>query len=226
MQDDSPYAPPKAGYVGKGHIVYEEMRPLSLTQRLNRLRYACYQLTVMVVVALVGVLAAVLVGSAGSGELKENEVLAISLGLLMGAALLAVMVYMFGLSVRRLHDIGHSGWLVLIMVLPVVVVPLAIFLGGGERLVLLATAIQPLFMLYLFAAAGTAGMNSYGTPNPPNGMLVMIFGGLWWCLWVLMLLANIAMAIFSVFAPELLSGWGMDGQQQQLEELEKLLRQF
>ncbi|MEE4251072.1 MAG: DUF805 domain-containing protein [Alcanivoracaceae bacterium] len=223
MHDDSPYSPPKAGLVGKGHIVYEDMRPLSLTQRLNRLRYACYQLTTMVVAALIGVLAAVLAGASG---IKEQTPLAWALAVVVAVMLLAMMVYMVALSVRRLHDLGRSGWLVLLMVLPVIALPLVIVMGGGQRLMLLVSVIQPLFMLYLFAAAGTAGMNSYGTPNPPNGMLVLIFGGLWWFLCVLALLANVAMAIFSVFAPELLTGFGMDGQQQQLEELEKLLRQF
>ncbi|MCC1498024.1 DUF805 domain-containing protein [Alcanivorax sp. 1008] len=221
MQEDSPYSPPKAGYAGKGHIVYEEMLPLSLTQRLNRLRYACYQLTTMVIFALLGVLAAVFAGAAG---LKEQTPLALALVVIFGIMIVGMGVYMFALSVRRLHDLGHSGWLVLLMLLPIVVLPLLVFIGGGARLVLLAGIIQPLFMLYLYAGAGTAGMNSYGTPNPPNGMLVMVFGGLWWVLCVLALLLNIAMAVFSVFAPELLTSLGVESQLQQFEELEQLLK--
>lgn len=223
MQDDSPYAPPRAGLVGKGHIVYEDMRPLSLTQRLNRLRYACYQLTTMVVAALVGVLAAVLAQAAGAsngGPLSAALVIAFAL------ITLAMVVYMTGLSVRRLHDLGRSGWLVLLMLLPVGALPLVMLMGAGPSLVLLVSLVQPLFMLYLFVGAGTGGMNSYGTPNPSNGMLVMVFGGLWWFLCVLALLANVAMVAFSMFAPELLTGLGVESQQQQLEELEKLIRQL
>lgn len=223
MQDDSPYAPPRAGLVGKGHIVYEDMRPLSLTQRLNRLRYACYQLTTMVVAALVGVLAAVLAQAAGAsngGPLSAALVIAFAL------IVLAMVVYMVGLSVRRLHDLGRSGWLVLLMLLPVAALPLIMLMGAGPSLVLLVSLIQPLFMLYLFVAAGTGGMNSYGTPNPSNGMLVMVFGGLWWFLCVLALLANVAMVAFSMFAPELLVGLGMESQQLQLEELERMLKQL
>ncbi|MDF1629975.1 MAG: DUF805 domain-containing protein [Alcanivoracaceae bacterium] len=223
MQEDSPYSPPKAGYAGKGHIVYEDMLPLSLTQRLNRLRYACYQLTTMVIFALIGVLAAVLAGATG---LKEQTPLALGLAVIFAIMILAMGVYMFALSVRRLHDLGHSGWLVLLMLLPIVVLPLLMFMGGGARLVLLAGIIQPLFMLYLYAGTGTAGMNSYGTPNPPNSLLVMIFGGLWWFLCVLALLLNIAMAVFSVFAPELLTGLGVESQLQQFEEFEQLLEAF
>lgn len=224
MQDDSPYSPPRAGYAGKDHIIYEEIQPLSLTQRLNRLRYACYQLTMMVIVGLAGVLLAVLSGAAGAQNISQP--IGLLMAVLAAVGALATMVYMTGLTVRRLHDLGHSGWLILLMFVPLLGYPAIIFMGGGVTLLLLIGLIQPLFMLYLFAAAGTAGMNRYGTPNPPNGILVKVFGGFWWCLCVLMLLSNLAMVVFSVLAPNLLAEWGVGSQLLQLEQLEQLFKQF
>lgn len=223
MDQDSPYSPPKAGYAGKNHIIYEDMRALSLTQRLSRLRYACYQLTAMVVVALVAALLAVLSGAVGA---QNSQPVTLLLIVLAGAGVLAMMVYMTGLTVRRLHDLGRSGWLILLMLLPVLLLPLVMLLNGGATLLLLVSLVQPLFMLYLFTAAGTAGMNRYGTPNPPNSIIVKVFGGFWWFVCVLMLFLNLAMLVFSVFAPELLSEWGGDSQLQQLEQLEQLLQQL
>lgn len=223
LDQDAPYSPPRAGYAGKDHIIYEDIRPLSLTQRLNRLRYACYQLTATVVVALVAALVAVLGAAA---EVQGSKPLTILFAVLAVIGMLASVVYMIGLTVRRLHDLGHTGWLVLLMFLPLPLFPLALLMGGGQTLLLLVTLVQPLFMLYLFAAAGSAGMNSYGTPNPPNSTIVKIFGGIWWFLCVLALLLNLAMVVFSIFAPELLSEWGGDSQLQQLEELERLFKQL
>jgi uncharacterized membrane protein YhaH (DUF805 family) len=223
LDQDAPYSPPRAGYAGKNHIIYEDMRPLSLTQRLNRLRYACYQLTATVVVVLVAALLGVLSAAAG---VHDSRPITILLALLAAAGVLAMMVYMIGLTVRRLHDLDRTGWLVLLMFAPVLLFPLVALMGGGQNLLLLVILVQPLFMLYLFTAAGSTGMNGYGTPNPPNSIIVKIFGGIWWFLCVLALLLNLAMVVFSIFAPELLSEWGGGSQLQQLEELERLFKQL
>ena len=67
-------------------------------------------------------------------------------------------------------------------------------------------------------------MNAYGTPNPPNGLLVQIFGGLWWLLLVLVTLLSFASVVFSAFAPELLNSLGLETQQQQWQQLERALK--
>jgi len=58
--------------------------------------------------------------------------------------LLAVMIPGLAVSVRRLHDIGKSGWMVLISLIPIV---------GG------------IWLLVLTVTEGTFGENQYG-PNP------------------------------------------------------------
>lgn len=66
------------------------------------------------------------------------------IGLFSGLYLLAVFIPGLAVSVRRLHDIGRSGWWVLIGILPL--------LGGLVLLVFAALDSQP-------------GANQYG-PNP------------------------------------------------------------
>lgn len=221
MDQDSPYSPPRAGYAaGKDHIVYEEVRPLSLSQRLNRLRYACYQLAAMLVVALAGILLAVFAGALKNG----GEPLTIAIVIMALLMVLAMVIYMIGLMVRRLHDLGHSGWLVLVIFLVSLAPMLVLWLGGGATMLMFSSLLQPLAMLYLLVAAGQSGMNSYGTPNPPNGVLVKVFGGFWWTVAVLITLVSFASIVFSAFAPELVNSLGLETQQQQWEQVEKLLR--
>jgi uncharacterized membrane protein YhaH (DUF805 family) len=65
-------------------------------------------------------------------------------GLLSGIYLLATLVPILALSVRRLHDIDRSGWWVLTYLLPL---------------------IGPLVLLVFAVLDGTPGDNRYG-PNP------------------------------------------------------------
>ncbi len=221
MDQDSPYLPPRAGYAaGKDHIVYEDVRPLSLSQRLNRLRYACYQLAAIVVVALAGILLAVFAGALRNG----SDPLTIGIVIVALLMVLAMAIYMIGLMVRRLHDLGHSGWLVLVIFLVSLAPLLVLWLGGGATMLMFSSLLQPLAMLYLLVAAGQPGMNDYGTPNPPNGLLVTVFGGIWWTVTVLITLVSFASIVLSAFAPDLVNSLGLETQQQQWQQLERLFQ--
>ena len=208
---DSPYHTPRAGLAGKDHIIYEEVRPLSLSQRLNRLRYACYQFTAMLIMVLLLVLAGM--GSA-MAESMGSQPLKITIVVAMVVVVLVFAVYIIGLAVRRLHDMGHSGWLVLLWVV-LGLAPLPVIWSGGQgMLLLLASLLQPFFTLYLYAGAGTAGMNAWGTPNPPNGVLVTLFGGLFWLLMVLSILLGVLVNAIIFLNPELAGSWGLEGMEQ------------
>lgn len=61
-----------------------------------------------------------------------------------GLAMLVLLVPALSVSVRRLHDLGRSGWWLLVGLIP--------FIG---HLVLLFWAVQP----------GQAGENPYGSPD-------------------------------------------------------------
>lgn len=65
-------------------------------------------------------------------------------GLLSGAYLLAILIPSIAVSVRRLHDINKSGWMILINLIP--------FIGWIWNFILMVTD-------------STSGENKYG-PNP------------------------------------------------------------
>ena len=70
-------------------------------------------------------------------------------GLLIGlAALVASMWFSLAQGVKRLHDLDKSGWLILLMFVPIV---------------------NALFGLYMLFADGTVGPNPYGA-DPKNRM--------------------------------------------------------
>jgi len=75
-----------------------------------------------------------------TGTLSEEH----GLGLLSGLYMLAVLLPSLAVGVRRLHDIGRSGWLLLIGIVPIV--------GTIALLILACLDSQP-------------GDNEYG-PNP------------------------------------------------------------
>jgi uncharacterized membrane protein YhaH (DUF805 family) len=72
-------------------------------------------------------------------------------GVLNMIYMLAVLIPGIAVSVRRLHDIGKSGWMCLIALIP--------FIG-------------PIWLIVLLATDGNSGDNKYG-PNPKQPMSVL-----------------------------------------------------
>lgn len=208
MDERDDFRPTRPGLQGKGHIVYEDVTPFSLSQRLNRLRFACYSLSASIVLLLVLTLAWVLL-KAALGEGAKMW-----LGLIVPVLALAFFGYYVSLVVRRLHDLGRNGWWAMLMFGPL----LEPALVGKDMLLLLAMLLQPLLGIYLLAGNPCPGMNRFGTPNPPNGMLVNLFGGLAWIVSVVLLLAQIAVAVVVVMQPERL--------EPVLKEIERIERQM
>ncbi len=151
----------------EAEVSFEALRPLSLTQRLNRLRFCCYYLTGAVITGLAAALLFILSRGTWTPEGLAQVLLAAIAGL--G---LAFLVWSIGLMVRRLHDQNHAGWWLLLSVVP---------------------AVNVFFFIYLLVVPGTAGGNHYGPSNPPNSLLVQVFGGLWWFLSMLSIAANVIM---------------------------------
>lgn len=165
----------KPGYQGKGTIVYEPLSVLSLWQRLGRLRFACYQFGAALLAGLLIVLFLLL-----SVELLPQWV-----GWSVAAMTsIALLVYQIGLLVRRLHDIGKSGWWVILAFVPLVNLP---------------------FQLYLYLGDGSSMMNRFGTPNPPVSTVVMLVGGLCWLINVLVLLSMLVLLVLGWFLPDFLA---------------------
>ncbi|MCG2838476.1 DUF805 domain-containing protein [Photobacterium sp. WH77] len=108
--------------------------------RAQRQEYWYFFLINLVVTLALGI-ADNLLNTPGAGE---------GTGLLGGVYSLAVLIPSVAVGVRRLHDIGKSGWWMLLSLIPV--------LGF-------------VILLFFFARAGQPGPNEYGNnPKEENGM--------------------------------------------------------
>jgi len=154
----SPYAPPQAA-LEMPLESHGELRVFSVQGRIGRLRYLAWSLVVMVAVAgLFGIAAIVAAISKPVGLL------------LMALLAIAALVINVQIGVQRLHDIGVSGWLLLLNLVPVigVFVPLLMIVIPGKR-----------------------GPNRYGPPQPANSLAVKVLAALW----LLLVIGGVLVAI-------------------------------
>lgn len=135
-------------------VAEEEALPgifgLSFAGRLNRMRYCIYGLALYAVLIAAVLL---LAGSMMAGPMMSNmfsDGFAFLSIILVGLLFLVTTFYGFRYSVQRLHDMGYTGWLVLLSFVP--------FIGW-------------LIWLVLLVWPGSKGSNEYGPPNPPNSLL-------------------------------------------------------
>jgi len=123
----------------------------SLQGRLNRLRYFLYTIGLMIFQAIAtAVLAPVAVGGSGAGGLVPM--------LAIVAIELVVAWCWIALMVKRLHDLGHSGWYVLGLV---AILALLTFIFRDPRVSYLLFVVVGI----LSFAPGTKGTNRFG-PDP------------------------------------------------------------
>ena len=127
----NPYAKPNAA-VGDAAEQYQEVRLFATSGRIGRVRYIAYG---MVINLLFGILGALL--SAVLGQF----------GLIL--AWIAIIVVGFMLTIQRCHDFNTTGWLSILMLIPLV-------------------------NLIFWFIPGTDGENDYGGKTPPNGVGVII----------------------------------------------------
>ncbi|WP_277052515.1 DUF805 domain-containing protein [Zestomonas thermotolerans] len=152
----SPYAPPQAR-VSEELPEFGELRPFTTDGRIGRLRYLAWSL----VLAVAG---AVLFAVAGIGMAIHVAVGS----LLIAAASIALCVVAVMIGVQRLHDIGWSGWLLLLNLVPVV---------------------GSVFSLLMLLMPGSVGANRYGPPPPANSTAVKVLAALWLIPFAALLLA-------------------------------------
>ena len=125
--------------------VATDIELFSLTSRIGRLRYLAYGMAYGLL-GMVPVFLCFLLMLA-SPAIGTFALLALDV---------VLIVFGVGLAVRRLHDLDKTGWLALLMIVPLV---------------------NFFFFLYLLFAAGTIGENSYGKQPPPNSTWVIV--GAW-----------------------------------------------
>jgi uncharacterized membrane protein YhaH (DUF805 family) len=160
---NTPYATPQAA-VGEELPKFGELEVFSVEGRIGRLRYLAWSLVLMLTgLALFGV---------ASMGFAMSEIVG---GILMAIAGICMAVVSVQIGVQRLHDIGWSGWLWLLNLVPVV---------GG------------VFALLMLVVPGTTGANRFGPPPPPNSRAVKLIALLWLLVPVLGILAAITIPAY------------------------------
>ncbi|CAH0307993.1 DUF805 domain-containing protein [Pseudomonas brassicacearum] len=164
----SPYAPPRAE-VGEAVAEYSTLKPFSFDGRIGRLRYLAWTMVLtLAILPLVGL------GFwlATAWLLASNSIAALIVGGLLGVAVVLAFAFVsIQFNVQRLHDLGWSGWLWLVNLVP--------FVGS-------------IFPFILIIAPGNTGANQYGPPPPRNTTAVKVLASLWLVMIVLIFLATFA----------------------------------
>lgn len=153
-EPDSPYAPPRAA-VGESLPAFASLKPFSVEGRIGRLRYLAWSMVLsLVALPIVSVFALI-----GLGLVSADSTTGLIIGgllaffLFLGFAIVGILF-----SIQRLHDIGWSGWLWLLTLVP--------FVGS-------------FFPLVIMVVPGNTGANRYGPPPPPNSTAVKVLCSLW-----------------------------------------------
>ncbi|WP_210641412.1 MULTISPECIES: DUF805 domain-containing protein [unclassified Pseudomonas] len=170
----SPYAPPRAA-VGEALAEYSTLKPFSFDGRIGRLRYLAW--TMVLTLAMMPVVGVAFWVSL-SWLLTSNSIAAMIVGGLVAVVIALGFAYVsIQFSVQRLHDLGWSGWLWLLNLVP--------FVGS-------------VFPFVLICMPGNAGANRYGPPPPPNSTAVKVLSWLWVVMIVLIFLGALAGAFSGI----------------------------
>ena len=172
---NQPYQAPKADTVVAGGETYHP-KMFSASGRIGRMRYFVYGAIISllfyaVLLVAVGVVAAVNGGFSQAGQ--QGGAMA-SLGLGYFALIIAALVFGIIFMVRRLNDINASGWLSLLLLVP------------------LANLILILVMLF---KRGSEGANNYGPAPEANSPRVKAVFAVMLVLWLVFFVGGILAAI-------------------------------
>ena len=146
---NNPYASPGTTVtdIGGDDERYQP-RIFSTEGRIGRLRYLAYAtVTTFVAVLVVGLFAALLMGITGSGNSGTG------MAIMFGAIYIPVLAASFIMAKRRLNDLDRTGWLSLLLLVPLINVVMA---------------------LYLMFWPGSAGSNRYGPKPVPNHWAIIL----------------------------------------------------
>lgn len=151
---ESPYAPPRAT-VGENLPQFATLKPFGVEGRIGRLRYLAWTMVLTLVMLGIGSVVAIFAIALISSDSTAGLIVG---GLVAFFLCIAIAVVSIQISVQRLHDIGWSGWLWLLNLVP--------FVGS-------------FFPFVIMCVPGTNIANRYGPPPPPNTMAVKVLSSLW-----------------------------------------------
>ena len=151
----NPYQAPSAAVADAGDQT-QPVKVFSVSGRIGRARYIAYGIGFYILFGAI-IAALAMMGPVG--------------GALTVVAWVALMVIAFMLTIQRCHDFNVSGWLSLLMLIP------------------LAN------LIFLFIP-GTDGPNRFGGPSPPNTAGVLILAWLFPAIAVIGIVAAIALPAY------------------------------
>lgn len=162
MQNTNPYNAPKAQVADVRNDEVGEIKVFSARGRIGRLRYIGYTTGLPLLIMLaIGLLSGFL-GAGGGAPIAA---------VLMGISYVAVLIIVVLLTIQRCHDMDKSGWLALVLVVPLV-------------------------NLIFWLIRGTDGENRFGLKPPPNGAGVIILALAFPILAVIGIIAAVALPAY------------------------------
>jgi uncharacterized membrane protein YhaH (DUF805 family) len=169
METTSPYTPPQTELLGDKDVAYGSIKIFSASGRIGRVRYIAYSIGIVFLAYLVmGVLAAL------AGMALSEEQLGILMIVIFGLGYLAMTIINIMLTIQRCHDFDVTGWLSLILLIP----------------------LAPLVFWFI---PGTEGANRFGLQPPPNKGGVMVVIVIFLLLVIVSILAAIAIPAYQEY---------------------------
>ncbi|NVZ21845.1 DUF805 domain-containing protein [Pseudomonas costantinii] len=150
----SPYAPPRAA-VGDHTEEHSTLKIFTIHGRIGRLRYLAWTLVLTLAMLVAGGIISTVSFAVATASPTAGAILGVLLGLALCVAIVWVSVQ---IGVQRLHDLGWSGWLWFLHLVPLV---------------------NSVFPILLLVLPGNAGANQYGAPPPRNSTAVKVLAALW-----------------------------------------------
>jgi len=139
MATANPYQAPAAAVTDAAER-YQQVNVFSVSGRIGRVRYIGYSVGLSLLFGIViGVLSSALAAAGAAAGVAVVAVL----------GYLGMFIVMFMLTIQRAHDFNTTGWLSILVLIPLV-------------------------NLIFWFIPGTDGENDYGAPTPPNSTLAII----------------------------------------------------
>ncbi len=146
MLENNPYATPKSAItpLNTEKIDYNENKWYHFSGRIGRLKLLAYGIwTFFITIAIAFIVSTALTFILPLGKALDIASIILAIIIYVPPIIFVWVIY----PIRQLNDLGKTGWLVLMMLIPIVNV---------------------VFYLYLLFAKGDPKENKYGTPPLPN----------------------------------------------------------
>lgn len=140
MESQNPYQPPGADVSARDSSAVDETSVFSPAGRFGRLSYIAWGM-------LVGVIGNIITAILGGTAPVSPELGGTALAVIGIVSLLTLVLYVI-FSIRRCHDFNGSGWLMLLVLIPIV---------------------NFVLFLYLWLKRGDEGPNNYAPPRVTAG---------------------------------------------------------